>query len=391
MDLTWEHLDVNEVFKDGLYLFDIDIWHVIELNLRGVLIDKNVDAILSVLVDFLNNRFFQNIIGCLFGTNNGLDLAPQEFVVIQLVFLVLTSHEVKRLLSALHLHLCHMESIFSVIGNFLNSASFIAKFLISGLLDDVKLFRAICKGVGDLTRRLSRQPVNELTLGLANDLLGNLMLFDVVARVIVELLENIIVNKDCSIDFVLRFLSLFAIDDVVDSFDNVGDCLAFEVGVTLAGHLTFFLHLDLLLEDLFSVVGSYLLVLEISLVVKLVLHSLGLVDHIVCVAVQLLEVAAEGLVLISQVKCLVGIELMLALLLLNLSLLLEQALLMLLLLDLVVLKLAAMHLILLVLSADIFLLQVHILFLFLLFLLIILALPVFVLTRTLLAFAFVSL
>ena len=95
---------------------------------------------MSILVNFLNNCFFEHFISGLLGSNDFLDLVSKEFIVIQLIFLVLASYELEIRLGRFVLQLSHTVGIFCIISNFLNSASFVAKFLIALRLDLIKLF-----------------------------------------------------------------------------------------------------------------------------------------------------------------------------------------------------------------------------------------------------------
>ena len=60
VDFSREYLDIAALLKSWLDLFKRDFGHIIELDICLVRIDKHIDSILSILIDFMNNGFFDH-------------------------------------------------------------------------------------------------------------------------------------------------------------------------------------------------------------------------------------------------------------------------------------------------------------------------------------------
>ena len=69
MDLTWEHLNVNTLLKSRFYLFKRDFGHIIKLDIRLIIVNEYINSILGILIDLMNNGFFEHAFSCIFASN----------------------------------------------------------------------------------------------------------------------------------------------------------------------------------------------------------------------------------------------------------------------------------------------------------------------------------
>ena len=65
-----------------------------------------------------------------------------------------------------------------------------------------KLIWAFLQSICNFQGALPGEIVNDLAFGLANHHLGHFMLFNVVPWVVVKLLKQVVIYKDCTIDFI---------------------------------------------------------------------------------------------------------------------------------------------------------------------------------------------
>ena len=74
-----------------------------------------------------------------------------------------------------------------------------------------KLIWTFLQSIRNLKGALPGEIVNDLAFGLANHHLGHFMLFDVVPWVVVKLLKQVVIYKDCTIDFIDSILGCLAV------------------------------------------------------------------------------------------------------------------------------------------------------------------------------------
>ena len=95
--------------------------------------------------------------------------------------------------------------------------------LVSLLLHPINLLRTFLERVSDLCRDFSRHPIDQLALGLPNEHLSDLMVLYMIGRIVVQLFEHPIINKDGAIRLVSGILGLFALLDALNRVVKVLD------------------------------------------------------------------------------------------------------------------------------------------------------------------------
>lgn len=81
--LTWENFDIKLVLPLRLNLFDLDSRQVVKLHSWTVrLSNENIDTVLSILVNVLNDRFFEHVVRRVFISDNLFNLSSKILVII---------------------------------------------------------------------------------------------------------------------------------------------------------------------------------------------------------------------------------------------------------------------------------------------------------------------
>ena len=81
--LTREDFDIKLVFALRLNLFDLDSRQVVKLHSWTVrLSNENIDTVLGILVNVLNDRFFEHVVRRVFISDNLFNLSAKILVII---------------------------------------------------------------------------------------------------------------------------------------------------------------------------------------------------------------------------------------------------------------------------------------------------------------------
>ena len=81
--LTREDFDIKLVFALRLNLFDLDSRQVVKLHSWTVrLSNENIDTVLGILVNVLNDRFFEHVVRRVFISDNLFNLSTKILVII---------------------------------------------------------------------------------------------------------------------------------------------------------------------------------------------------------------------------------------------------------------------------------------------------------------------
>ena len=174
------------------------------------------------------------------------------------------------------------------------------------LLELLKLFRAFCECIHNFLTGFISEEVDRTTGGLADNLLCALMLFKVISRVIIDLLQNVVIGKYGANDFIISLMSILTLRKLLRNFATL---LLSSLYVSLIIFAELFLALsklasaandlffsvdsdvfvDLLLDlslTLFDVLGVGLDALHISFQVIILLYQ-AFVDNIVIITLDL--------------------------------------------------------------------------------------------------------
>ena len=76
MTLAREHLNVNALLKSWFDLLKRDFGHIIELDICLIRINEHINSILSILIDLMNNGFFEHAFSCIFTSDHMGQLIP---------------------------------------------------------------------------------------------------------------------------------------------------------------------------------------------------------------------------------------------------------------------------------------------------------------------------
>ena len=142
MDIPRENFKINLFVEDWLGFFDFNIVKVIEFH-RWLIVDKNIDSILSILMHFLNNHFFEYVFRCFSIAGDFLNLVQHILIVIQLIHVLLGLNYGQILLSFLQLDLGLMKRILCIDGFILNLASDVAMALLALPFDLIEVLGAL--------------------------------------------------------------------------------------------------------------------------------------------------------------------------------------------------------------------------------------------------------
>ena len=89
------------------------------------------------------------------------------------------------------------------------------------LLELLKLFRAFCKSIHNFLTGFISKEVDQTTGGLADNLLCALMLFKVISRVIIDLLQNVVIGKYGANDFIISLMSILTLCKLLRNFTTL--------------------------------------------------------------------------------------------------------------------------------------------------------------------------
>lgn len=118
----------------------------------------------------------------------------QELVVAQFILLLLVLHDRQGALGLLHVRLCCVVSVLSVL-SFLNDLLLLlSSCLLAHLFYHLQLLAALLNGVRDFGRSLPGNVVDDLAFWLSDEHFSDLVLLDVVPRVVVDLLHQVVVH-----------------------------------------------------------------------------------------------------------------------------------------------------------------------------------------------------
>ena len=151
MRLTWEDFDIKLVFALRLNLFYLDSRQVVKLHSWTVrLSNENIDTVLSILVNVLNDRFFEHVVRRVFISDNLFNLSSKILVIIQLVLFHLVFDYGKCALSLLHARFRSVVSVLRILSLLYDLVALLTGCLISHLFDDAQLLRTLFYGICDL-------------------------------------------------------------------------------------------------------------------------------------------------------------------------------------------------------------------------------------------------
>ena len=111
-----------------------------------------------------------------------------------------------------------MIGILSINSFVLDPESLSSVFPVTLLLELLKLFRAFCKSIHNFLTGFISEEVDQTTGGLADNLLRALMLFKVISRVIIDLLQNVVIGKYGANDFIISLMSILTLRKLLRNF-----------------------------------------------------------------------------------------------------------------------------------------------------------------------------
>ena len=104
-----------------------------------------------------------------------------------------------------------MHGVFRLLQLIKDLSSFCTIDVITHLMNYFKLFGTFLQSICYFQGALPSEIVNDLAFGLSNHHLGHFMLFNVVPWVVVKLLKQVVIYKDCTIDFIDSILSCLTV------------------------------------------------------------------------------------------------------------------------------------------------------------------------------------
>ena len=111
-----------------------------------------------------------------------------------------------------------MIGILSIDSFVLDPESLSSMLPVTLLLELLKLFGAFCKSIHNFLTGFISEEVNQTTGGLADNLLCALMLFKVISRVIIDLLQNVVISKYGANYFIISLMSFLTFCKLLRNF-----------------------------------------------------------------------------------------------------------------------------------------------------------------------------
>ena len=293
VDLSREHLHVDFLLVLRNSLLNLNEWEVIKLHGWLVLINKDIDSIDGVFMHFLHYSLSHDLISSFLATHYFFDLLPHKFVVEQVfLFLLLPDERLFALDLIISAQSC-VVGVFSIDSLVLDPEALSSMLCVSLLLKLLELFRAFRQRVHHFLTGLVGEEVDQTTGGLADNLLCDLMLFQVISRIIIDSLQNVVISEHRTNDFIVGLMGLLTLRKL---FRNL---LALFLSSLNVG-LIIFAELFLALSKLASAANDLFFAVARDIFIDLVLDfGLTLLD-VLSVGLDALHVRLQVIILFDQ-------------------------------------------------------------------------------------------